>query len=43
MKILYFAWVKAKIGKGEEDLTPPEDVRSVQALVHWLQARGEGY
>lgn len=43
MKILYFAWVKAKIGKSAEDLIPPADVKTVGQLMRYLQARGEGY
>ena len=43
MKLLYFAWVKARIGKAEETLTPPPDVTTVAALMRWLQSRGEGY
>ena len=43
MKILYFAWVKARIGKSGEDLAPPPDVRNVGQLIRFLQSRGEGY
>jgi sulfur-carrier protein len=43
MKILYFASVRAKIGKGGEDLTPPPDVATVGQLMRFLQSRGEGY
>jgi sulfur-carrier protein len=43
MKILYFAAVKARIGKSGEDLTPPADVKTVGQLMRFLQSRGEGY
>jgi molybdopterin converting factor subunit 1 len=43
MRILYFAQVKARVGKGEERLTPPPDVTTVAQLMRFLQARGEGY
>jgi molybdopterin synthase sulfur carrier subunit len=43
MKVLYFASVKAKIGKGGEELTPPPDVTTVGQLMRFLQSRGEGY
>jgi molybdopterin synthase sulfur carrier subunit len=43
MKLLYFAWVREKIGRGEEDLNPPADVRDVAALLDWLRARGPEY
>ena len=43
MKILYFAWVRERVGKAEENLDVPGDVRTVRDLVQWLQARGEEY
>ena len=43
MKILYFAWLKEKTGVGEEDVTLPEGVGDVDALVGWLRARGGGF
>lgn len=43
MKILYFASVRARIGKGGEDLAPPPDVKTVGQLMRFLQSRGEGY
>jgi molybdopterin synthase sulfur carrier subunit len=43
MKLIYFAWVRERIGKSEEELTPPADVDDVQALLSWLRARGGGY
>jgi len=43
MTILYFAWLKEKIGKGEEQLAPPADVKTLEELVTWLAARGPGY
>lgn len=43
MKLLYFAWLKQKIGTGEEDITLPDDVATLGALVTWLKSRGPGY
>jgi molybdopterin synthase sulfur carrier subunit len=43
MKLLYFAWLRTRIGTGEETLTPPADVATVGALLAWLQTRGPGY
>ena len=43
MKILYFAWLKERIGLGEETLSPPEEVATVAALLIWLRGRGEGH
>jgi molybdopterin synthase sulfur carrier subunit len=43
MKILYFAWVRQRIGLGHEAVTPPADVTTVAELVGWLRDRGPGY
>lgn len=43
MKLLYFAWLKTKIGMAEEELDPPAEVTSVAALLDWLKTRGPGY
>ena len=43
MKILYFAWVRERIGKTEEVVEPPAGVRTVGDLVAWLSKRGEEY
>lgn len=39
MKILYFAWLREKIGVGEENLDLPAEVRNVGELVAWLSLR----
>ncbi|QIB32758.1 molybdopterin converting factor subunit 1 [Ancylobacter pratisalsi] len=43
MKILYFAWVRERIGLESETVEPPATVRTVADLAGWLAARGEGY
>jgi molybdopterin synthase sulfur carrier subunit len=43
MKLKYFAWVRERIGKDEETLDPPLEVRTVGELIGWLSGRGEGY
>ena len=40
MKLLYFAWLRARIGHAEEELTLPPEVRDVGGLLRWLQTRG---
>lgn len=42
MKILYFAWLRTKVGKGEEDVAPPAEVTDVGGLVAWLKGRSAG-
>ena len=43
MKIAYFAWVRERIGKIEENIDVPANVRTVGDLIGWLSARGEEY
>lgn len=43
MKILYFAWLRTKIGVAEEEVTPPKAIATVAELVDWLKARGPGH
>lgn len=43
MRLLYFAWVRQKLGVGEEEFSPPPDVNTVTALIETLRARGGGY
>ncbi|MFM2045459.1 MAG: molybdopterin converting factor, subunit 1 [Pseudomonadota bacterium] len=43
MRLLYFAWLRTKIGLGEEEVTPPLTVTDVAGLVAWLKTRGPGY
>ena len=43
MKVRYFAWVRERVGKVEEDLEPPPEVTTVRDLVAWLAGQGEGY
>ncbi len=43
MQLLYFGWVRAKIGVGREDIEPPDGVIDVRTLISWLQKRGGGY
>ena len=43
MRLLYFAWLRAKIGTAEEELALPPQVRDVNTLLQWLKSRGPGY
>ncbi|GLK86555.1 molybdopterin converting factor subunit 1 [Ancylobacter defluvii] len=43
MKILYFAWVRERIGREAEEVEAPDEVRTVAELAAFLAARGEGY
>ena len=41
MKLIYFAWVREKVGISEETQTPPETITNVGELVEWLKTRGD--
>lgn len=43
MDLLYFAWVRERIGTGQEQLDPPEAVRNVADLIGWLATRSPGH
>jgi molybdopterin synthase sulfur carrier subunit len=43
MKALYFAVVRERIGKAEEDIAPPKDIKTVAELMGWLHGQGENY
>jgi len=43
LKVLYFAWVRERIGKPEEEIEPPAEVATVGQLIQWLSRRGEEY
>jgi molybdopterin synthase sulfur carrier subunit len=43
VKLLYFAWVREKVGVSQEMVELPPEVHSVGDLIGWLSARGPEY
>jgi molybdopterin synthase sulfur carrier subunit len=43
VKLLYFAWLRERVGRTEEIVELPEAVRTVGDVVTWLAGRGEEY
>jgi sulfur-carrier protein len=43
VKLRYFAWVRERLGKAEEELDPPSGVATVGELMVWLARRDEQY
>lgn len=43
VRLLWFAWLRERLGCGEEELVLPADVTTVAALVAHLAARGPAY
>jgi sulfur-carrier protein len=40
VKLLYFAWVREKIGRGAEEIELPANLTTVADVVTWLKSRG---
>ena len=43
MKLLYFAWLRTRIGYAEELLDKPASVTDVSSLLEWLKSRDGKY
>src|SRR5262245_12627140 len=43
VKLCYFAWVRERIGKPDEVVEPPAEVRTIAELLGWLAGRGDEY
>jgi sulfur-carrier protein len=43
LKLRYFAWVRERIGKPEEEVDVPGTIGTVGELMAWLASRGEAY
>jgi molybdopterin synthase sulfur carrier subunit len=43
MKIMYFAWVRERVGRAEEEAEPPASVGTIADLIEWLRQRGPNY
>lgn len=35
MKIIYFAWLRERLNRSEEEVSPPDTVRTVNDLIDW--------
>ena len=43
IKLVYFAWVRERIGKADELFEPPANVKTIGELIAHLAARDEAY
>jgi molybdopterin synthase sulfur carrier subunit len=43
MNILYFAWLRERVGLAHEELDPPGEVQTVRDLMAWLGLRSAGH
>lgn len=43
VRLVYFAWVRERVGMADERVELPEGIETVLDLVRWLKTRDEGY
>jgi molybdopterin synthase sulfur carrier subunit len=43
VKLRYFAWVRERVGKPEEEVELPAEIATVADLMNWLSCRGDEY
>jgi len=43
VQVLYFAWLRQKVGLSEEEVSPPAGVDTIGALADWLATRSPGH
>ena len=43
LRLLYFAWLRERVGRQEEAVALPDGVATVAALTEWLRGRGAGF
>lgn len=43
VKLLYFAWLKDRTGVAEEEVSLPDEVGTVDALLAWLPTRSPAF
>lgn len=43
VKLVYFAWVRERVGRADEVLTLPPSISTVSELVSWLRNKGPEY
>jgi len=43
MKILWFAWLRTRVGHAQETLEKPAEIATVSDLLDWLAARSPGH
>jgi sulfur-carrier protein len=43
MKILYFAWLRERLGRDSDDVNPPDSVATIADLIEWMSRHDEGF
>ena len=39
MKLLYFAWIRVKMGVSGEHIDPPKNIKDIEGLINWIKQR----
>ncbi len=42
-KLMYFSWIRERVGASEEILTLPDNLDTVSDLLSWMKTRNEGF
>jgi molybdopterin synthase sulfur carrier subunit len=43
LRLLYFAWLRERLGTGQEEIAVPDGVTTIAALIAWMRGRGPAY
>ena len=43
LHMVYFAWVRERIGRAEEELNPPSSVKTIRDLLNWAAQLSTGH
>lgn len=43
MRLVYFAWVRERVGRPDEEIEVPAGIETVAELIAWLRGRDERY
>ena len=36
MKVIYFAWLRERLNKSEEEISPPDHVETIDQMIDWM-------
>jgi molybdopterin synthase sulfur carrier subunit len=39
MRLLYFAWIRVKMGVSGEQIDPPQSIKDIEGLLDWIKQR----
>ena len=43
MKIMYFAWIRERVGTSQEEIDLPAEIDSVASFLSWMKSRGDEF